>query len=69
MLPTEALTELEGRRSQYVNVLARRGDDALLTVASGAKTIWTLGEWRDLLERLDACNLTVGEWLDVRDLL
>ena len=37
---------------------------ALYTLAAGHKFNWTPEDWAAVLERLDNCDLTVGEWLD-----
>lgn len=36
---------------------------ALYTLAAGHKFNWTPEDWAAVLDRLDGCDLTVGEWL------
>jgi len=40
--------------------------DAIFTLASGGRVDWSLTDWQDLLDDLDKCDSTVGEWLDAR---
>lgn len=40
---------------------------ALYTLACGRKFQWTSADWQVVLDRLDTCELTVGEWLDALD--
>lgn len=51
-----------------VKRLAAKGDKdpnamALYTLAAGRRFSWTLDDWKAVLDKLDECELTVGEWL------
>jgi hypothetical protein len=37
--------------------------EALLDIAAGDQTEWTTQEWDALLTELDACDMTIAEWL------
>jgi len=41
--------------------------EALYTLAAGHKFNWTPDDWSAVLNKLDNCELTVGEWLDAPD--
>ena len=38
--------------------------EALFTLAAGEKFDWTPTSWQRILDRLDQCELTIGEWLN-----
>ena len=51
-----------------VKTVAARGDRdghaiALYTLAAGHRFNWTPDDWAAVLNKLDDCDLTVGEWL------
>lgn len=52
-----------------VKRVAARGDRdgyalALYTLAAGHRFNWTPEDWTAVLNKLDECDLTVGEWLN-----
>ena len=71
----DALTEARELLENDPKVLRRKvrrvaaaGDNdpralALYTLAAGHRFNWTPEDWSAVLDRLDDCDLTVGEWL------
>ena len=54
---------------RQVNRIAARGDRdgyalALYTLAAGHRFEWTPDDWAAVLNKLDNCTMTVGEWLE-----
>ena len=51
-----------------VRTVAAKGDRnghalALYTLAAGHRFNWSPEDWQAVLDKLDSCELTVGEWL------
>jgi hypothetical protein len=75
MTHDQALKILELNAAAKVSAVAQScgpTHQALLAVAGDYRPpthTWTFVEWHALLRTLDECELTIGEWLQVRDLL
>ena len=50
-------------------VMARndQATEELCALAMGARIDWTLPDWRAMLQELDACELSVTDWLALND--
>jgi len=78
-LSTDLDTELQAARDLLLadpktlkrkvrNVAGGRDKDprtvALYSLAAGHRFNWTPDDWQCVLDKLDECELTVGEWLN-----
>lgn len=64
----ELLLDNERVLKRKVRRVAAEGDNspnamALYTLAAGHRFNWSTADWQAVLDKLDNCELTVGEWL------
>lgn len=65
----QALLDDDRVLKRKVRCVAAEGDTSenalhLYTLAAGHKFEWTEADWRTVLNKLDECELTVGEWIN-----
>jgi len=60
------IATLEDHGRLLVRRAVHRDDDisqAIFDLAAGDRTDWTPGDWFELLIDLDACDMTIDEWV------